>query len=49
MSNVAELDSWSGDLVRRYCAGDATSIDALMTRFRPVVAGAARRHVYSSP
>jgi RNA polymerase sigma factor (sigma-70 family) len=48
MSNGAELDAWSGDLVRRYCAGDVTSIDALMTRFRPVVAGAARRHVYST-
>ncbi len=47
MPNVAELDAWSGDLVRRYCAGDVTSIDALMTRFRPVVVGAARRHVYS--
>src|SRR6478735_1885365 len=48
MPNVAEVDSWSGDLVRRYCAGDPTSIDALMARFRPVVAGAARRHVYSA-
>ena len=48
MPNVAELDAWSGDLVRRYCAGDPTSVDALMARFRPVVAGAARRHVYSA-
>jgi RNA polymerase sigma factor (sigma-70 family) len=48
MPNVAELDTWSGDLVRRYCAGDPTSIEALMARFRPVVAGAARRHVYSA-
>jgi RNA polymerase sigma factor (sigma-70 family) len=48
MANVAELDAWSGDLVRRYCAGDPSSIDALMARFRPVVAGAARRHVYSA-
>ena len=48
MQPVADLDTWSGDLVRRYCAGDPTSIDALMARFRPVVAGAARRHVYSA-
>jgi RNA polymerase sigma factor (sigma-70 family) len=48
MPAVVGLDTWSGDLVRRYCAGDTTSIDALMTRFRPVVAGAARRYVYSS-
>jgi RNA polymerase sigma factor (sigma-70 family) len=48
MPNVAELDAWSGDLVRRYCAGDTKSIDALMVRFRPVVASAARRHVYSA-
>jgi RNA polymerase sigma factor (sigma-70 family) len=48
MPNVADLDAWSGDLVRRYCAGDPTSIDPLMARFRPVVAGAARRHVYSA-
>jgi RNA polymerase sigma factor (sigma-70 family) len=48
MSSVAELDAWSGDLVRRYCAGDVESIDALMTRFRPVIVGAARRHVYST-
>ena len=47
MPNVAELDTWSGDLVRRYCDGDTTSINDLMTRFRPVVVCAARRHVYS--
>jgi RNA polymerase sigma factor (sigma-70 family) len=48
MPNATELDAWSGDLVRRFCGGDVTSIDALMTRFRPVLVGAARRHVYAS-
>jgi RNA polymerase sigma factor (sigma-70 family) len=48
MATAADLDVWSGDLVRRYCAGDPTSIPALMSRFRPVIAGAARRHVYSA-
>jgi RNA polymerase sigma factor (sigma-70 family) len=48
MSTTAELETWSGDLVRRYCNGDPTSIPALMDRFRPVIAGAARRHVYSA-
>ena len=48
MAPVAELDAWSGDLVRRYCAGDASSVNALMTRFRPVIACAARRHVQST-
>jgi RNA polymerase sigma factor (sigma-70 family) len=48
MATTADLDVWSGDLVRRYCAGDPTSIPALMSRFRPVIAGAARRHVYSA-
>jgi RNA polymerase sigma factor (sigma-70 family) len=48
MAPVAELDTWSGELVRRYCAGDSSSVNALMTRFRPVIASAARRHVHSA-
>jgi RNA polymerase sigma factor (sigma-70 family) len=47
MSEATNFDTWSGELVRRFCAGDRSSVDELMAMFRPVVARAARRYVYS--
>jgi RNA polymerase sigma factor (sigma-70 family) len=45
MPNVSDIDAWSGELVRRFRAGDPRSVDALVALFRPVVVRAARRHV----
>jgi RNA polymerase sigma factor (sigma-70 family) len=45
MPTVPDLDAWSGDLVRRFLAGERDSIDALVAQFRPVVIRAARRHL----
>jgi len=47
MSDATNIDMWSGELVRRFCAGDRSSVDELMAMFRPVVARAARRYVHS--